>query len=279
MSDNETKDDNNNNKEIEMSSSNNYKQYILCYNELKDKGKTWDEHWVVNENHIHAVAMEDIVEQVEEKYEWEGINDKDIQIQDETGCTYYAQHIKGCFLVIHNFEDYLDEDKVIKVQHSIENCTAPWGDNETDDKKVKEDEQSKHDVASIFLETGQYVIEKDDLIFYTKGIFFCILALFVSIIIMGLLEVFVMFFDDSITVKTDIHRYDVNNQTYLRSSNITTKTDSHSSLTTSTSSPASLIATTTSSPPPINPPPTTMTTTTFMHDNITNNTSNTSWSL
>ena len=155
------------------------------------------------------------------------------------------------------------------------NCTCrPWGDN-----KVKEDEQSKNDVASIFLETGQYVIEKDDLIFYTKGIFFCILALFVSIIIMGLLEVFVMFFDDSITVKTDIHRYDANNQTYLRSSNITTTTDSHSSLTTSTSSPASLIATTTSPPPPINPHPITRTTTTFMHDNITNNTSNTSWSL
>jgi hypothetical protein len=276
MSDNETKDDNNNNNtEIEMSSSNNYKQYILCYNELNDKGKTWDEHWVVNENHIDAVAMEDIVEQVEEKYEWEGINDsntnnndniinKDIQIQYETGCTYYAQHIKGCFLVIHNFEDYLDED-------IFEDYLK------TDDKKVKEDEQSKH--ASIFLETGQYVIEKDDLIFYTKGIFFCILALFVSIIIMGLLEVFVMFFDDSITVKTDIHRYDANNQTYLRSSNITTTTDIHSSLTTSTSSPASLIATTTSPPPPINPPPTTMTTTTFMHDNITNNTSNTSWSL
>ena len=68
MSDNKTKDDDNNNKEIEMSSSNNYKQYILCYNELKGKDKTWDENWVVNENHIHAVAMEDIVEQVEERY-------------------------------------------------------------------------------------------------------------------------------------------------------------------------------------------------------------------
>ena len=180
------------------------------------------------------------------------------------------------FLVIHNFEE---NKKSCKLQ---EDMFVPWGDNETDDNKVKEDEQSKTDVASsIFLETGQYVIEKDDLIFYTKGIFFCILALFVSIIIMGLLEVFVMFFDDSITVKTDIHRYDANNQTYLRSSNITTTTDIHSSLTTSTSSPASLIATTTSPPPPINPHPTTttMTTTTFMHDNITNNTSNTSWSL
>ena len=130
-----------------------------------------------------------------------------------------------------------------------------------------------YDMVEFLLQNGA------NLILHLTGIFFCILALFVSIIIMGLLEVFVMFFDDSITVKTDIHRYDANNQTYLRSSNITTTTDSHSSLTTSTSSPASLIATTTSPPPPINPPPTTMTTTTFMHDNITNNTSNTSWSL
>jgi hypothetical protein len=182
--------------QIEMPTSS--KLVWLCY---KEKGGDNDD-WQVNEEHEYAVAMEDIIDTYDNEYRNDKKNNyfeyKDSEINhgpddnDDKGTDYdkyYVHQVKvevKDYIVISSSASSQDFNNYIKQQ----------GDNGgvSSDRLMTEDSKT-------FLSTGKLILEQNDIKFMCKGIFLCIFALFVSIIIMIFLEVFVMFFDDDLTSK------------------------------------------------------------------------------
>jgi len=178
--------------QIEMPSSS--KLVWLCYIENGDD----DNDWKVNEEHEYAVAMEDIIDTYDNEYRNDKKNNyfeyKDSEINhgaddnDDKGTDYdkYYVHEVEDYIIISSSASSQDFNKYIQQQ----------GDN----SRVSSDRLMTED-SKRFLNTGKLILEQNDIKFMCKGIFLCIFALFVSIIIMIFLELFVMFFDDDLTSK------------------------------------------------------------------------------